>query len=127
MVPHQCNQTCIPSGVAPNVPATPAVPVVPAPATPAALAAPTTGVTVWCSECSCQQIPSEVGEEFKIDDVSGTDSDKSKADGPDIQDATSNQVMSINNPLLLPVLARQGGEDIWHFFEKLPDKTVCKE
>ena len=95
------------------MPATPAVPIVPAPAS---------GVTVWHSEHACQQIPSEIHKEFQIDDVSRTDSDESESDGLDVQDATSKQVMDINNPSILTM-----ADDIQHFFEKLPNKVVCKE
>jgi hypothetical protein len=84
-------------------------------------------VTVRRSERARGQIPSEVGEEFRIDDVSGSDSDESEPDGPDVQDAACNQVTGINNPSLLTVVGRQAADDIRHFFERLPDKVVCKE
>ena len=106
-------------GAAPNVPAAPVVPVVLVPAAPAA---PATGVTVRRSERTRGQIPSEGDEEF----IFGTDSDESEPDRPDVPDATSNKVTGINNPSLLTV-RRRAADDVRHFFERLPDKVVCKE
>jgi hypothetical protein len=126
MAPRRSNQTRIlpvGQGAAPGVPAAPAVPVVPVPAAPAAPAA---GVTVRRSERTRGQIPSEVDAEFGIDDINGTDSDESEPDGPDVQDAASNQVTGINDPSLLTV-HRQTADDVRYFFERLPDKVVCKE
>jgi hypothetical protein len=125
MAPRRNNQTRIPpvgQGAAPNVPAAPAVPVVPVTTAPAAPTA-----TVRHSERTFRQIPSKVNEEFRIDDVSGTDSDEGEPDGLDVQDTTSNQVTGINNPSLLTMVGRQGADDIRHFFERLPGKVVCKE